>query len=342
MHLVRILRGVAAHQREIDRARLLVDRVHAPHDPRAFGDGALDLARRDIDEHDVVPAAALGHPEQFARLVEPVHPDLVRVVDEGRERFLGDRARGAGREIHRDEPHDPVPALVGEKRDLLATRQHAHAVDRPRVREERVVERDLAHRGARGAASVAREAEEPGRWLVDRVARLQIVERTQLRLQLVARRALDEVHGAALTFLHFQREDSVLLQRDPVRAVGVARNAVGGAEDLRALARDDEVRPVVLDAQHRRQEGALHLDERGIGVLRLLLPVERVDRFGLRRRACAARTRRAAERKRERLLESIERDAHGCARALALDLHFAHGQAVGRTRATGLRKRIGR
>ncbi|MCE2881066.1 MAG: hypothetical protein LW636_01710 [Planctomycetaceae bacterium] len=179
-----------------------------------------------------------------------------------------------------------MPALVVEERRLAAAWQEAHAVDRPGCREERGVERDLArpYRVAR-----ALDAEEPRRRAVDLVARLRVVQGPQLRLQLVLGRGLDDVHGARRRALHLEREHRVARGRDPVGVVGVARGAVGGAEELDAFGAEDEVRAVARDLVRGQRGLGLRL-ARAVAV-GLLLAIERVDGLGPRRRRVADRDR---------------------------------------------------
>ncbi len=282
MQVIRILRRVAAHQRDVDRARLLVDMLDAAHVPRALGHAALDLTRRDIDELDVVPPAALGHPQELALRVEPVHPDLVRVVDEGRIRLLGDGARGARRKIDRHEAHDLVPALVVEEREFASARDKARAVERPRSLEQRGLDRDLPRRQRR-AAGRALDAKEMRHGPVDLVAGLRVLERLELGLEAVLRRGLDDVHGVRRAALDAHHDHGVARGRDPLLAPLLARRRGGRAKELRLSPAEDKH---IALAPHAHRVG---LDLAALRLLRFILPIEQIDGHGFAR---AGRVRR--------------------------------------------------
>ena len=66
MLVIRILRRIAPRETNVDRARRLINVLHALHDPRALSDLSLHRSRRDVDEPQMIPSIALTHPQQLA------------------------------------------------------------------------------------------------------------------------------------------------------------------------------------------------------------------------------------------------------------------------------------
>src|SRR6185295_13513239 len=113
---------------EPDLALLLVDLLDAADGPLPLRDLVLHRAARAVIQIKMVPAVALGHPDDFPAVRDVVAellagaPVAARlVVVEERLRFLGDHgARLTGHGIRFDHSIDLVPALVVLERQRAA------------------------------------------------------------------------------------------------------------------------------------------------------------------------------------------------------------------------------
>lgn len=124
-----------------------------------------------------------------------------------------------------------MPTLVVEERNLATIRQHAHAIDRPRSCEERAVERNFACN--KRAACVEFHAEEMRDRRIDRVPWLDIVERSNPRLQLIFRCRLDNRHASLFGPIDAHRKDCIARWRNPKSSRKTIRFATRGVGAFR-------------------------------------------------------------------------------------------------------------
>ncbi len=67
---------------EPDLAFCFIHTLYAAHDPRPFGDLVFDLTCLLIEEVEVIPSVALGHPENFVAVIQVMDELLSGVIDE--------------------------------------------------------------------------------------------------------------------------------------------------------------------------------------------------------------------------------------------------------------------
>jgi hypothetical protein len=125
---VRVLSRVHAVRGEPDLALLLVHLFHAAHGPVALRDLVLHSTGDAVVQIQVVPAVALGHPDDLLAVgdvvAEPFAGAAARaclVVVEERLRLFGDDGpRLAGRRVDLDDAEQLMAALVVLNRDGAA------------------------------------------------------------------------------------------------------------------------------------------------------------------------------------------------------------------------------
>ena len=184
MDVIGVLPRMDAAGAEPDLALGVIDAVDAADDPLASGDLVLDRARFPVDQIEVVPAVALGHPDDLAGRRQFFQVKLGIVVDEGGAGFVDDGAGLAGLAVDADQAQGLVAALVEEKNKLLAEGVPVWLADAPRVLEEIVGKRYFFEPiDSKQMRAVNRHS----------VAWFGIIERVQPRVDLVARRRLDEI-----------------------------------------------------------------------------------------------------------------------------------------------------
>jgi len=167
----------------------------------------------------MVPARTLAHPDRpLAR--EPAQQRLVRPVDEGRARLVDDRPDRAARNVDPDEPSHPMASLLVHEGETIAGRVPRKAVDRPRRREERIVD---------GEAGAGDRVEDRHPDAIDRIARLRIGQRFEPRLDRSFRRDLDDRDRPRLDRIDRDRREMASVGRpEDVRVVATPRPAVVG------------------------------------------------------------------------------------------------------------------
>src|SRR5690242_593217 len=112
MDVVGILTGPNPACAEPDLTRLRIDAVDASDHPRSAGDLGFDLAGPGVIEVKVIPAVALGHPDDLARIVEQLEIELARVINERGTLLVDDGLGLASLRIDGDDPEHLMPALV--------------------------------------------------------------------------------------------------------------------------------------------------------------------------------------------------------------------------------------
>ncbi len=188
VHEVRVLARIHPARAEPDLPLVLVDLQDLAHDPVALRDLVLHGPGDAVVQIEVVPAVALGHPDELHAVGEVAPEFLAGVAEEGLRLLGHDRARAPRDRVDLDDTVDLVAALVVLERDGradLAPLQARHVV---RVREQRRVDDDLLLRG---------DVEDDRPLDVHHVPRLRVLHRRVLRLELVLRRGFDEADVAA-------------------------------------------------------------------------------------------------------------------------------------------------
>ena len=177
--VIRVLSGADATGPEPNLPRLSIHLVHPAHSPRASCDLILHLARGGVVEPEMIPAIALGHPDQLAGLVEPMQKLFAAVAEKSRALLVHHRLCLAGLGVHCNDAEDLVPALVVGKGEALGV---AFPADRemPALRE-RIRKQSLAQWNG----ALREHIEQLRAWVGQLVTRLEIVVREDFRLQLV-------------------------------------------------------------------------------------------------------------------------------------------------------------
>ena len=190
---VGVLLGVHAVRAEPDLAVRHIHAVHAADRPLALGDLILHLPRLAVEHVEVVPAVALGHPDDLPAVVEVVAEPLVGVVEEGLG-LLGDhRPRPAGFGVDFDDPVDLVPPLVVLEDDVLAVLPPLQTGEGVGIGEEVVVDDHLPSR---------LDVQDHRDLFVQPVAGLGVQVGRVLGLELVLGGGFDVVHHPLLTGHH--------------------------------------------------------------------------------------------------------------------------------------------
>ena len=122
MHVIRVflLAQTACH--EPDFASRLIDVQHLTHRPCTFRDLVFHGAFLRVVEVEMAPAVAFAHPDEFVRVVQPVPPRLLGVVDEGLRGLLDHHAHRARFRIHGEHAIKLMASLVVVEVKLAAAR----------------------------------------------------------------------------------------------------------------------------------------------------------------------------------------------------------------------------
>ena len=165
MFEIRVFAGTHAACGEPDLAFRIVDLDDVAHDPVTCGDAVLHASGPAIDQIEVVPAIALGRPDDL--VAEPVH--IVREAPVGKDEgpgVLGDsgmRHAACGIDCDHTRLLKAAPHIV--ERDARAVLAPARRRQFIGVGKQRGVDHRLA---------MARDIEQHRLFLIDRVARLGI------------------------------------------------------------------------------------------------------------------------------------------------------------------------
>src|SRR3954454_8099649 len=117
---VRVLAGVHPARGERDLALFLVHLLDVADHPRALRDLGFHAPGRAVVQVKMVPAVALGGPDDLLPVGNVDPALLLAVVDEGGALFGDQRARLAGLGGDLDHTEDLVPALVVLEREAAA------------------------------------------------------------------------------------------------------------------------------------------------------------------------------------------------------------------------------
>jgi hypothetical protein len=85
------------------------------HDPGASGDLILYLPGFRIDQIEMVPAIAFGHPDNFASGIKEISMNLVGIVNERFADFLSDGSHLSRYCIDADQADDLMAPLIVEE-----------------------------------------------------------------------------------------------------------------------------------------------------------------------------------------------------------------------------------
>jgi hypothetical protein len=217
MQVIGVLLRVVAAGPEPQLAIRGIQALDAAHTELTAGDLAELLAGLGVEAVDVVPAAALGHPEELVALGEPTQPALVGVVEEGLDGLVKEDAHALTSRVDGEDPHHTMPAFVvdeGEARGVLRPAKLAQAPRGGHVLGVEFV----------GLAPV--HVDQPRAMLRDRVARFDVVVHVQLGLQLALGADFDERDLATLGALDAHHD----------RVASVGRAADGPFEGMAGLA----------------------------------------------------------------------------------------------------------
>ena len=194
--------------------------VDAAHDPLALGDLVLHPAGGAVVQIEVIPAVALGHPDDLAAGVLDVVAELAPAVVERLRLLRDDRARRAGRRVDFDDADGLVAALRVLEGDGPAVRAATSAA----------TSRTGRGRGRSAIASCFAGATwKIGRLIeIDGIARLDVELLVQLRLHLVGRRRFDAIDDPAEAGADAIGGNLGRVRRpdDRLRVVGVASRPV--------------------------------------------------------------------------------------------------------------------
>ena len=184
----------------------------------------------------MVPAVALRHPDDLAAVGEVGAVLLAAVEEEGLGLLLDDGPGGAGRPVDLDHPVDLVAALVvfeGESPSVFPPGEVGELVG---IGEEGVV--DLGPR-------LRVDRKEHGPLDVQGVARLGVLHRVVLRLELVGRRGLDVLDDAMIAPAQAHRDELFRIRGpgDGFEGVIVTLGSVAAEDELGlgALVAQDQV-----------------------------------------------------------------------------------------------------
>ncbi len=144
MDMIRILVGMNSACAEPDLPILFIDAIDAANHPFSRCDRVLDGTRVGVDQVQVVPAIALGHPDKFARLFKVIVVSLEGIIDEGVALFVDNRRNFAGLRVHGQPAADLMSALVIEEGETVRVSVPVEGFQAPGVGKEGVVQGDFA------------------------------------------------------------------------------------------------------------------------------------------------------------------------------------------------------
>ena len=141
--VVRILIGINPSELKPDLALFVVDAIDFVDDPFAFGDLVFGRAGFAVEEVEVIPAVAFGHPDDFLGFLKPMVVFFSGVADESLRGFGDKRGGLAGFRIDGDDAEDLMSALVVEEGELRGVGIPVEIREAPGILEELVVEGDF-------------------------------------------------------------------------------------------------------------------------------------------------------------------------------------------------------
>ena len=221
------------HERNIHRSVRSLHSVHAANEPLALRQLPFHSSRGNVDDIEMVPPIALAHPKKFPRVIEPVMPNLVGVIDEGRKRLFRDYARRACFKIERNHAQNLMPTLVVLERDLATIRKKMHIVDGPRICEQRSVNGNFTHAKFRCRSRIAFNTKDVRKGTVYRITRLGVLKRLEPGLQLICRRTFDDVDRVRTRARSLERNECIMRRRNrELSKVPILRRAVRGHKNF--------------------------------------------------------------------------------------------------------------
>ena len=248
---VRILAGIHAAGAEPQLAFVFIHLDHVADRPRALGDLRLHLAGGAVDQIEVIPAVALRHPDHFLAVGEVVAKALAGlergggtvVIEKGLGLFRDDRSGLPGMRVDFDHAEHLVAALVvleAERARVFPPHQIGHVEG---VGEQPRIDRDLL---------LAAHVEHHRLFEVEQVARLRVLHRPVLRLQLILGRRGHVVHETAIAGADAVGDDLRRIRRpgDRRRIVVVAFGPVGAERRAPVAAERTDGDVVVVDERH--------------------------------------------------------------------------------------------
>ena len=191
----------------------------------------------------MVPAAALGHPDDLAAVGEVAAEFLaapLAVGEEGLGPLVDDGPGRAGGAVDLDDPVGLVAALVVLEGEGPAVRAPDKGGDLVRIREERGIDLD---------AGLGVDVEEDRALDIEDVAGLGVFHGVVFRLKLVGRRGLDVLDDPVMAPAQAVGGEFLRVGRpgDGVESVIIALGAVAAEDGLRLLALGAEDEVVVAD-----------------------------------------------------------------------------------------------
>lgn len=141
--VVRILIGINPSELKPDLALFVIDAIDFVDDPFAFGDLVFGRAGFTVEEVEVIPAVAFGHPDDFLGFLKPMVVFFSGVADESLRGFGDERGGLAGFRIDGDDAEDLMSALVVEEGELRGVGIPVEIREAPGILEELVVEGDF-------------------------------------------------------------------------------------------------------------------------------------------------------------------------------------------------------
>src|SRR6185437_470144 len=239
MKVIGILLLINTTRAKPNLPRFVIDALDAAYHPLPFRDLVFHLAGVGVIEIEMVPTVALRHPDDFVRRIEIVGEEFAAVVVERLASLVEDSAGGAGLGIDGDDAQHLMAALIVQERETPRIGRPAHVLYAPRIGEQLILDWNFL---ARGHIEQMRLGEG------DTVAGLEVIERVQLGLELVARRRLDEMDLVFLAFLRPQSHEFLAVGRpEHTPRIGIVRLAVLTQRQLFAAFTLAQIQVVILD-----------------------------------------------------------------------------------------------
>ena len=204
MHVIRILPRAHAPRAKPNPPPLHIHALDPAHHPLAARDLIFHAPRRRVVEIQMIPPIALAHPNQLARRLKPVRETLRGKTEKRLALLVHHRARRARIRVHRHDAKHLMPALIVIEREPPRVRRPAQFAQLVRIRKQRLRDRKplaIPH------------IEQPRPRQRDAIPRLRVIQLMQLRLHLILRRRLDQMHLALLALANLPHRQPPRVRR---------------------------------------------------------------------------------------------------------------------------------
>ena len=122
----------------------VVHKIHTANNPFTLGNLIFHVARFGVIETQMIPAVALGHPDDFASVIEIFAKIFAGIINEGFTFLIHNWLHVATAGVHGNNTQCLMSALVEDKSEPRGIRVPSHVVYAPRIGKERIADRGIS------------------------------------------------------------------------------------------------------------------------------------------------------------------------------------------------------